>query len=60
MFAPEYPVPTERLLLRPYEPGDVDAVHAYQSLPDRVRYVPYPARTRADVVERVASAASAT
>jgi RimJ/RimL family protein N-acetyltransferase len=60
VFAPAYPVPTERLLLRPYQPGDVDAVHAYQSLPDRVRYVPYPARTREDVVERVASAASAT
>ena len=60
MFAPEYPIETERLLLRPYEPGDVDAVHAYQSVPERVRYVPYNARTRDEVVKRVESARSAT
>ena len=60
MFAPDYPIRTERLLLRPYEDGDVDAVHGYQSLPDRVRYVPYQARTRDEVVERVASARSST
>lgn len=60
MLAPEYPVVTERLLLRPYEHGDVDAVHAYQSLPDQVRYVPYQARTRDEVAERVASARTST
>jgi RimJ/RimL family protein N-acetyltransferase len=60
MLAPHYPISTERLLLRPYEPGDVDAVHAYQSLPERVRYVPYQARTRDEVAERVASAQAST
>jgi RimJ/RimL family protein N-acetyltransferase len=60
MFAPHYPVVTGRLLLRPYEPGDVDAVHAYQSLPERVRYVPYQARTRDQVLERVTSAQAST
>src|SRR4051812_38143273 len=56
MLAPDYPIRTDRLLLRPYLPDDVDAVHAYQSLPDRVRYVPYQPRTREEVTERVASA----
>ena len=33
MFAPEYPIRTERLLLRPYAHSDVDALYAYQRLP---------------------------
>lgn len=56
MLAPDYPILTERLLLRPYLPEDVDAVHAYQSLPEQVRYVPYGPRDRDVVAERVASA----
>ena len=38
-FRPEYPIRTERLLLRPYAPGDVDALYAYQRLPEVLRYL---------------------
>jgi RimJ/RimL family protein N-acetyltransferase len=53
---PEYPIVTDRLHLRPLDPvTDVDAVHAYQSLADAVRYVPYGVRTRDEVAEVLAS-----
>lgn len=56
MPSPEYPIVTDRLLLRPIDPvGDVDAAHAYQSLPDVVRFIPYGVRTRDDVAEVLAS-----
>ena len=54
MFAPEYPIVTSRLLLRPLVPSDVDAVHAYQSRPDVCRYIPYEPRTRDEVADRLA------
>jgi RimJ/RimL family protein N-acetyltransferase len=38
-FQPEYPIRTERLLLRPYQPGDTDAVYAYHRLPETARYL---------------------
>jgi RimJ/RimL family protein N-acetyltransferase len=38
-FEPEYPIRTARLLLRPYLPGDVDAVYAYYRLPQTPRYL---------------------
>ncbi len=53
MFRPDYPVRTERLLLRPLRPDDVDAVHAYQSRADVCRYIPYQPRTRDQVAERL-------
>jgi RimJ/RimL family protein N-acetyltransferase len=40
-----YPVRTERLLLRPLTEADVDDVFAYQSVPDVVRFLPWPVRT---------------
>jgi RimJ/RimL family protein N-acetyltransferase len=55
VLKPEYPILTERLLLRPLDPTtDVDAVHAYQSREDVCRYVPYSPRTREEVAERLA------
>ncbi|GAA4734934.1 GNAT family protein [Amnibacterium soli] len=40
-MAPDYPVETERLLLRPIDPvGDIDAMHAYRSREDVCRYIP--------------------
>jgi RimJ/RimL family protein N-acetyltransferase len=55
MLRPEYPVVTERLLLRPLDPAtDVDAVHAYQSRADVCRYIPYEPRTREQIAERLA------
>ena len=53
MLRPEFPIRTERLLLRPLGPDDVDAVHAYQSRADVVRYIPYATRTRAEVADRL-------
>jgi RimJ/RimL family protein N-acetyltransferase len=55
VLKPEYPIVTERLLLRPLDPAtDVDAVHSYQSREDVCRYIPYSPRTRAEVAERLA------
>jgi RimJ/RimL family protein N-acetyltransferase len=60
-FQPEYPIRTERLLLRPYAHGDADALYAYQRLPEIHRYLYTEPRTRADVealvAERAGSAA---
>lgn len=50
MFAPAYPVLTERLLLRPLDAAtDVDAVHAYASREDVCRYIPWVPRSREEV-----------
>jgi RimJ/RimL family protein N-acetyltransferase len=55
VLKPDYPVHTERLLLRPLDPAtDVDAVFAYQSREDVCRYIPYFPRTREQVAERLA------
>ena len=59
MLHPEYPIRTERLLLRPLDPAtDVDACLEYQSDADVCRYIPYTPRTREQVVERLERAAS--
>ena len=57
MFEPEYPVRTKRLLLRPYAPGDVDALYAYQRLPEVHRYLYTEPRTRSQVEDLVAERA---
>ena len=36
---PAYPIRTERLLLRPFEPGDVDDLHAYLRLSEVARFL---------------------
>jgi RimJ/RimL family protein N-acetyltransferase len=46
---PEYPVRTERLLLRPLTAGDADALLAYRGRADVCRYVPFEPMTRADL-----------
>jgi RimJ/RimL family protein N-acetyltransferase len=57
-LTPAYPVETARLLLRPIDPAsDVDALHAYQSLPEVCRYIPYEPRTRGEVAARLADPA---
>ena len=38
-YAPRYPIETERLRLRPFNRGDVDAVYAYRSRPDVAQYL---------------------
>jgi len=44
-----YPIETDRLLIRPNLPGDLDAVHAFQSRDDVTRYVPWYSRSREEV-----------
>lgn len=38
-YAPDYPILTERLRLRPFSRGDVDAVFAYRRLDEVARYL---------------------
>ena len=42
---------TERLLLRPLTEADADDVFAYQSIPEVVRYLPWPLRDREESLE---------
>ena len=39
LFVPDYPIETERLRLRPFNRGDVDAVYSYRSRPDVAQYL---------------------
>jgi RimJ/RimL family protein N-acetyltransferase len=50
---PDYPVRTERLLLRPLTFGDVDALLAYRSRPDVCRYLPFEPMDRQVIVDRL-------
>lgn len=52
-LAPDYPMLTERLLLRPLDPeGDVAAMHAYRSIEEVCRYVPFSPGTLEEMAER--------
>jgi RimJ/RimL family protein N-acetyltransferase len=51
---PDYPVRTQRLLLRPLTPGDVDSLLAYRNRPDVCRYVPFEPMHRQLIVDRLA------
>lgn len=57
MLTPDYPIATERLLLRPYEPGDLDALHEMFGREDVCRYLPWPPmdldQARAKVEQRL-------
>jgi RimJ/RimL family protein N-acetyltransferase len=46
VLRPTYPITTDRLILRPFVEGDLDAVHAYQSLPEVTRYLYWDPRDR--------------
>ena len=48
---PAYPLQTERLLLRPFTAGDLDALLAIQSRDDVTRYLYWDPRTAAEVRE---------
>lgn len=50
---PDYPVLTERLALRPLTPADAPALHAYQSLEDVCRYIPYAPRSLEELQARL-------
>lgn len=54
-LAPEYPVVTRRLLLRPIDPGrDAVAIHGYRSREDVCRYVPFSPGSLAEMEGRLA------
>jgi RimJ/RimL family protein N-acetyltransferase len=51
---PDYPVRTERLLLRPLTAADADALLVYRSRIDVARYVPFAPMTREVILTRIA------
>jgi RimJ/RimL family protein N-acetyltransferase len=58
-FAFPAPLCTARLMLRPMTAADVDDIHAYQSLADVCRYLPFAPRTREEVAAKVAEYSTA-
>jgi RimJ/RimL family protein N-acetyltransferase len=60
MARPSGPYRTQRLLLRPFTPRDLEAFMAMHSDPEIVRYVPYPPLTREEAEERLRSIATMT
>jgi RimJ/RimL family protein N-acetyltransferase len=57
---PDYPLRTERLLLRPFAPGDFEALLAIQSRADVARYLYWDPRTSAEVREALGTKIRAT
>ncbi len=49
MFSPDWPLRTERLLLRPFEEGDLQALHTMQSDEEVVRYLYHDVRSLDEV-----------
>lgn len=47
----EFVIETPRLILRPLRLSDVDDLHEYQSHPGIVQFIPWPERTREQVIE---------
>jgi RimJ/RimL family protein N-acetyltransferase len=47
VLRPDYPIKTDRLVLRPFEESDLDDVYGYQQLPEVARYLMLPPRDRA-------------
>lgn len=54
------PIRTERLILRRFESSDLDAFHAYHSLPETARFLPGLAKTYTQSMERVGQYANFT
>jgi RimJ/RimL family protein N-acetyltransferase len=48
MLRPDYPITTERLILRPFSSDDLDALNAFQSRADVARYLYWGPRSRAE------------
>jgi RimJ/RimL family protein N-acetyltransferase len=53
VLRPEFPVRTDRLQIRPLTLDDVDAMHAYRSIPEVCRYVPFEPMTKDDIAARI-------
>lgn len=55
ILAPDYPILTERLLLRPIDAdADLVAMHSYRSIPEVCRYVPFSPGTPEELAQRLA------
>lgn len=54
MLKPDYPIETARLTLRPFAAHDLDALYAYQSLPEVARFLFNEPRDRAATAEVLA------
>src|SRR3954467_3789478 len=48
MLRPDYPITTDRLLLRPFTLDDLDALNSFQSRSDVTRYLYWGPRSRAE------------
>lgn len=48
---PHLPIETERLLLRSFEPGDLDALAAMHGDPELVRWIPWGPRSRDEAAQ---------
>lgn len=46
MLRPDYPIRTDRLILRPFTEDDLDALHDYHRLPEVARFLMWPPRSR--------------
>lgn len=57
---PTYPLATERLILRPMVPADVDALLSYRGREDVCRYLPFVPTTREELQVRLADDLSRT
>ena len=60
MLTPEYPIKTDRLILRPYTEDDLDAVYAVQSRTDVARYLYWGPRDREEARASLAQKIAAT
>lgn len=54
VFEVDFPLRTERLILRPFSVGDFDAVYELQSSPEITRYLPYGVRDDGEVRQALA------
>ncbi|HSS67519.1 MAG TPA: GNAT family N-acetyltransferase [Nocardioidaceae bacterium] len=50
---PDFPLRTERLLIRPLTLEDVDALHAYRSIPEVCRFVPFEPMDKDEIAARI-------
>lgn len=48
---PDYPIKTDRLLLRPFTEADLDALHEYHRLPEVARFLMWPPRSREETAK---------
>ena len=53
-WIPDYPIETDRLVLRPHRHGDLPDLMRYHSDPEVVRYIPWPVRDEEQTREALA------